>query len=132
MSLKNVGKNMVDEQLKTLSQASASKALEDVAGKHYKMGNGFLVEKNYALSYYSYFMSFKEYAKIIVSKKLKVSVSSEEALEYLSKNKQFELSKNVLNQFKEIADSVLNREKLERKDCVFIKDFVISMRKQVS
>ncbi|MBR9678791.1 MAG: hypothetical protein GON13_00805 [Nanoarchaeota archaeon] len=132
MNLNSINKNVVGEQLKTISQASASKALEDVAGKHYKMGNGFLVEKNYALSYYSYFMSLKEYAKIIVSKKIKVSVSYDEALEYLSKNKQFGLNKTVLSQVSEIALSVLNRKKLERKDCVFIKEFIMKMRKQFS
>ena len=129
MPIKKVGKSLVEDQLKTLNQASMSKAIEDKASNFYKMGNGFMAEKNYSSSYYAYLTSLKEYASIIVSKKVKTSVDSEEALNYLVKKKSYGLNKEVLKRVKVLAERVLKREKLERKDCAFIKEIIVKIRK---
>ena len=130
MSLKNVRKELVENQIKQLSQVSSNKALEDVAKKHYKMGNDYIIEKNYSLSFHSYYLSFNEYASIIVSKKAKELVDSKEAIEFLIK--KGELKKDVLSELRDLYVRVGNREHLERKHCVMIRDMVVNLRKQVN
>ena len=125
MPIKKVGKNLVEDQLKTLNQASMSKAVEDKANNYYKMGNGFMSEKNYSSSYYSYLTSLREYSSIVVSKKVKTSVDSEEALNYLVKKKLYGLNKEVLVKINLLGGRVLKRDKLERKDCSFIKEIIV-------
>jgi hypothetical protein len=132
MPMKNVGKKAVEKQLKTLSNLSAGKALMETAAKHYKMGNDFFNEKNYSAGYYSYYSSLKEYAAIIVSNKLKTPVESREALNYLVKKKLFGMDKESLKKIDDLAAKVLNRQKPLRENCVFIKEFIVRMRKQVS
>jgi hypothetical protein len=130
MALKDMSKQAVEKQLKALSQANANKALAETAGKHYKMANDFFKEKNYSTSFYTYYLSFKEYASIVVSKKVKTLVEPEEALNYLVKKKEFGLNKNLLKKVEELKNKVLNREKLAREKCVMIRNVIVRMRKE--
>jgi hypothetical protein len=132
MALKNVGKKAVEKQIKNLSAISAGKALEETAAKHYKMGNDFFKEKNYSASYYSYYQSLQEYAAMIVSNKVKTPVKPVEALNYLVKKNLFGMNKQKLERISGLAAKILNREKTSRKNCVFIKKFIVRMRKEVS
>ena len=132
MALKDMSKQAVEKQLKTLSQASANKALAETAGRHYKMANDFFKEKNYSASFYTYYLSFKEYASIVVSKKVKTLVEPGESLKYLVKKKEFGINAEVLKQVEELKNKVLNREKLARENCVPIKKIIVRLRKEAA
>lgn len=117
MSLENVRKQLLRDINQRKQDLEKKGKLEVEAKKFVKMGNGYFKEKNFTLSFFSYYKAIKLMAMIYIEKKLgKIDLDEKAAVEFLVKREKFGLKKELIREFDTNLEISIGRRELTRAD----------------
>jgi len=117
MTLENIRKQIAKDEKGKQIEIEKKELMEKEAKRFFMMGEGYLDEKNYSMSFFSYFKSFKIMCSMYVNKKIGgIELDENSAVLYIAKKNLFGVDEKKLEDLELLARIITNRKEVESKD----------------